>query len=74
MRPAHVGRVEPGPGEGGEVVTRWPYGNVRPDHLLPPIFPAWVYAFKEVRERAPRRFPIFVFPDLVGLGFFIKKF
>jgi len=29
-----VGDIEPWVGEGGEVVTRWPYGNVRPDHLL----------------------------------------
>ena len=29
----HSGVIEPGVREGGEVVTRWPYRKVRPDHL-----------------------------------------
>jgi len=40
VRWRRVGAIELEAGEGGEVVTRWPYRKVRPDHLLrEPGFP-----------------------------------
>src|SRR5579884_1129656 len=58
-----VGVIEPWLGNGGEVVTRWPQGNLRPDHLLRKKFLALGgrrFAFCESRkEKARVNFPFF---------------